>query len=166
MKLISFLLILLSLAGCGFRPLYKQSSSTSTPFVLEVKGNNEEAYGTYKFKQELTPLIAHINHPAIHKVSISLSENFGDIGYAADASALRSQGRVVALIEVYDANRQLIYQNKVDSISSYTTDILEEFSNLNAKMATRERLMVSLAQSVARDIQILNSGSLLPRLEH
>lgn len=148
------LVIILILSGCGFRPLYKQPSNTATAFLLEVKGNNEHAYGTYKFKQELKPLIASINHSVIHKISIMLSENFGDIGYAADASVLRSQGKVVAIVQIYDANQRLIYQNTLDSVSSYTTDISEEFSNLNAKMATRERLMINLAQAVARDIQM------------
>ncbi|RZI45936.1 hypothetical protein [Candidatus Finniella inopinata] len=156
-----FLILLFTLTGCGFRPLYKQpSSNTSTPFLLEVRGNNDEAYGTYKFKQELQPLISHINNPAIYKIVITLNESFGDIGYASDASPLRSQGRIVAMVEIYDANRQLIYQNRLDSVSSYTTDISEEFSNLNAKMATRERLMISLAQDVARSIQVAVNGDL------
>lgn len=151
----AFCWVLLFLSGCGFQPLYQRSSSPvldSSPFILEVRGNNEEAYSTYKFKQELKPLIAKISDPSVYKITIFLSESFGDIGYGADASVLRSQGQLAATVQIYNRSYQMIYQNKLDVVSSYTADKSEEFSNLNAKMASRERLILSLVQDVARDI--------------
>ena len=51
-KALTGTLIGLILAGCGFRPLYNNPvDSKEPPFILEVKGDNDEAYGTYKFKQ-------------------------------------------------------------------------------------------------------------------
>ncbi len=148
----------LSLSACGFQPLYQQKSSqgldNTYPFTLEVRGNNEEAYGTYKFKQELKPFLSQLSCSHLRKISIKLEENFGDIGYGSDASVLRSQLRMSATIHLYDAKYQLLYQNKLDVVSSYTDDNSEEFSNLNARMATRERLITALVQDVARDIQL------------
>jgi hypothetical protein len=156
-KTVTTIATIVFLSGCGFQPLYQQKASqpsdNSYTFTLEVKGNNEEAYGTYKFKQELKPFLSQISSSNIRKISINLEENFGDIGYGSDASILRSQGRMSARIQLYDANYQIIYQNKHDVVSSYTNDNSEEFSNLNAQLATRERLITSLAQDVGRDIQ-------------
>lgn len=148
-------LFVLCLPGCGFTPLYQQKISSSPDLItLEVRGNNEEAYGTYKFKQELKPFLAQISSSNVYKIAVHLEENFGDIGYGSDASVLRSQGRMIATVALYDKNYQLLYQNRLDAVSSYTNDNSEEFSNLNARVATRERLISSLVQDVARDIQL------------
>ena len=153
---IYWLLMGLFLTGCGFQPLYQQpsaeSASTTLPFILEVRGNNDEAYGTYKFKQELKILLADVSSSNLRKITVSLNENFGDIGYGADASVLRSQGQMTATVCLYNVNHQVIYKNRLEVVSSYSTDNAEEFSNLSAKTATRERLIVCLAQDVARDI--------------
>lgn len=153
-------LSLITLAGCtGFDPLYKPKTEQqrSLPFALQVSGDNENAYSTYKFKQELTSALSSLSSPPGEKLKIKvlLSEAFGDIGYGSKASILRSQGRMIATVEIYRNGITPIYKNSVDTVSSYTINNSEEFSNLNAKNATRERIMINLANEVAREISLV-----------
>lgn len=150
---------LIGITGCGFEPLHQQkdASSASLPFFLKVTGNNDDAYTTYRFKQELLPLLSKLTLPTAQKIEIKIqvSENYGDIGYGADASVLRSQGRLAAGIQMYDSDEKPFYENVLDMVSSYTINESEEFSNLNAKNAARDRLIIMLAQDVAREISMI-----------
>ena len=60
----------------------------------------------------------------------------------------------MALLQIYDKQFKLIYENRLDSSSSYTLDVSEEFSNLNARIAIRGRLIAILAQDVAQEIYL------------
>ncbi|MBY0281083.1 MAG: hypothetical protein K2W94_02890 [Alphaproteobacteria bacterium] len=151
---------LIGITGCGFKPLHQQKgpvNSASLPFYLKVMGNNDDAYTTYRFKQELLTLLSKLRLPQTQKfeIRINLSEGYGDIGYGADATVLRSQGRVAAAIQMYDSDDKPFYENTLDIVSSYTINESEEFSNLNAKNATRDRLIIALAQDVAREISMV-----------
>ncbi len=147
---------LLGLSGCGFEPVYrvKSDQQKSLPFSLQVTGNNETAYSTYKFKQEITSLLSTLSPPPGEKlkIKIHLNESFGDIGYGSDASILRSQGRIVATLEIYSNAATPLYKNTIDTVSSYTVNNAEEFTNLNSKNAARERILINLASEVSREI--------------
>lgn len=150
---------LVGITGCGFEPLHKKSDTSyaSLPFFLKITGNNDDAYTTYRFKQELLTLLTKLKLPSTEKVEIRIQvgEGYGDIGYGADASVLRSQGRLAANIQMYGANEKPFYENTLDMVSSYTINESEEFSNLNAKNAARDRLIITLAKDVAREISMV-----------
>jgi hypothetical protein len=150
---------LIGITGCGFEPLHQQRevSHASLPFYLKVTGNNDDAYTTYRFKQELLTLLSKLRLPQTQKIEIRIQvgENYGDIGYGVDASVLRSQGRLAAAVQMYDSNEKPFYENTLDIVSSYTINESEEFSNLNAKNAARDRLIIALAGDVAREISMV-----------
>lgn len=150
---------LIGITGCGFEPLHQQKgpSSTSLPFLLKITGNNDDAYTTYRFKQELLTHLSKLTLTTPQKIEIRIQvgEGYGDIGYGADASVLRSQARLAAAIQMYDAEEKPFYENTLDLVSSYTINESEEFSNLNAKNAARDRLIINLAQDVAREISMV-----------
>jgi|GEM_PF-1549087 len=149
----------LALTGCGFQPLHQDRSGPTKPipFSLKITGTNEDAYTTYRFKQELQPLLSGLTLPKGQKIEIKiqLGESYGDIGYGADASVMRSQGRITATVEMFSSSKDPFYVNTLDVVSSYTINESEEFSNMNAKGAARERLIVVLAQDVAREISLV-----------
>ncbi|MCX7338220.1 MAG: hypothetical protein NTX76_02920 [Alphaproteobacteria bacterium] len=157
-KALSFA-VLLSLSACGFEPLYgssKTSTQTSSAYTLQITGNSNDAYTQYKFRQELEPLLNRtlINLPQKLRIAIAITEEYGDIGYGADAASIRSQGHMTAVIKLYNGQSlDPVHSNSVDVVSSYTIDHSEEFSNLNAKDSTRERLITSLAQDTAHEIR-------------
>jgi hypothetical protein len=150
---------LVGITGCGFEPLHQQkdTSNASLPFFLKVTGNNDDAYTTYRFKQELLTLLSKLKLPPTQKIEvrIQVGENYGDIGYGADASVLRSQGRLAVSIQMYNSDEKPFYENTLDMVSSYTINESEEFSNLNAKNAARDRLIIILAADVAREISMV-----------
>ncbi len=147
------------LACCGFDPVYqpKSSQQLAIPFSLQVTGDNDTAYSTYKFKQEMNSLLSTLTPPPGEKlkIKIHLTESFGDIGYGSDASILRSQGRMIAILEIYSSHATPLYKNTIDMVSSYTINNSEEFTNLNAKNAARERIIISLASEVSREISFV-----------
>ncbi len=151
--------MLCGLTGCGFEPVYQAKSDQphSLPFSLQVTGDNETAYSTYKFKQEMNTLLSTFTPPSEEKLKIKvhLTEAFGDIGYGSDASILRSQGRMVATLGIYSSKATLLHENTLDTVSSYTVNNAEEFTNLSAKNAARERLIISLASEVSREISFV-----------
>lgn len=153
------MVMLFSLTGCGFDPIYRAKSDQpqSLPFSLQVTGNNDTAYSTYKFKQEMNSLLSTLAPPpgGKLKVKIHLTEAFGDIGYGTDASILRSQGRMVATLTIHSNNGILLHENTLDTVSSYTINNAEEFTNLNARNAARERIIISLANEVSREISFV-----------
>lgn len=157
----SLVVVALGISGCGFEPLHQHhtpdnSSSQHLPFTLQIMGSNEDAYSTYKLKQELMPLLQKVAFPSDKKlrIKVNLSETYGDIGFGADASVLRSQGRMAASLAIYDQSIEPIYTANLDAVSSYTINESEEFSNLNAKNAVKERLIINLANDLAREIAL------------
>jgi hypothetical protein len=153
------LFCLIAIAGCGFEPLHQQRNlpNTSLPFSLKVTSSNDDSYTNYRFKQELLTLLSKQSVSSSQKIDIKIhvSEHYGDIGYGANASVLRSQGRLAAFIQIYDSDANPFYENTLDIVSSYTINESEEFSNLNAKNSARDRLILNLARDVAREISMV-----------
>jgi hypothetical protein len=152
-----FLWILICLAGCNFKPLYERTNEyRMLPTKVSVTGGEDDAFYSYKFKKELA---LHLEHFASKiqerpvKIIVKLSIAFGNIGYGSDVTILRTSGRATADLKIYDAQGKIAYENKLDAVSSYTLDISEDFSNLNAQEGDKNRVITSLAQDVATDIK-------------
>jgi hypothetical protein len=148
--------LLLVLAGCGFTPIYEKVADKETISLLSLKvtGANQDAYAVYRLRSELEPQLASLSslYEQSYRVQVILQEEFGDIGYASDGTAIRAQGRMVASVSVFDTTLTPIYENRLDSVSSYTINHGDEFSNLNAKDAVRERLITDLAQQIVQTL--------------
>ena len=69
---------LVGITGCGFEPLHQQkdTSNASLPFFLKVTGNNDDAYTTYRFKQELLTLLSKLKLPPTQKIEIRIIRFF------------------------------------------------------------------------------------------
>jgi hypothetical protein len=150
------LLILFFLGACGFEPLYKSHEAQNPQsFKLQVTGNNDHAQITFRFKKaleyQLRQITKKIDSPLIIKVNLGLE--FGDIGFNQNASILRTQGRGAAQISIQENSvSKPFYENEIDLVSSYTVNESEEFSNLSAQNASRERIIQNLAVQVGREV--------------
>lgn len=152
-----FLYLFVFLTACNFKPLYERNGHYSVlPAKVVVTGAEDEAFYSYKFKKELALHLEHIaskiNEKPI-KIRVNLSVSFGNIGYGANVTVLRTSGRGIATINIQNDTGALVYENKIDAVSSYTLDINEDFSNLSAQEADKNRIIISLAQDVATDIK-------------
>lgn len=152
-----FLWILIFLAGCNFKPLYERTNEYRIlPSKVSIKGGEDDAFYSYKFKKELALHLEHFANKIQEqpiKILVNLSIGFGNIGYGSDVTILRTSGRAAAAIYIYDDKGTIAYENKLDAVSSYTLDISEDFSNLNAQEGDKNRIITSLAQDVATDIK-------------
>jgi hypothetical protein len=143
--------------GCGFEPMYQRAPAyRPQPFALSVTGShNKDAYYTYKLKKELTVQLDFIPLKVAERVvaKVDLDLTFGDIGFGADTSVLRSQGQGMAKIALSRPGTLTpFYMNTLDLVSSYTPNMEEEFTNISARSAVRDRLVQNLARDIGRDI--------------
>jgi hypothetical protein len=152
-----FLFLLICLVGCNFKPLYERTNDYHVlPTKVSIIGAEDEVFYSYKFKKELALHLEHFANKIQEKpikIRVVLSISFGNIGYGSDVTVLRTSGRAIANLSIYNENGSVAYENKLDAVSSYTLDINEDFSNLCAQEADKNRIITSLAQDVATDIK-------------
>lgn len=143
------------LVSCGFQPVYQDSVPSSQGKLnskLQVKvsaKDNKIAYLCYRLKKQLDILFSQyqIERPIILKVQ--LKEVFDNISYNRDANPSRSQGRIIAKIEISSPLKNPFYKTTLEANSSYTPDPLEQFANTQAKRWIKERLILSLAHDIS-----------------
>jgi hypothetical protein len=144
------------LAACGFQPIYEKTERGPIlgPLTLKVTGANQDGYTVYKLRSEIEPQLASLaalcSKP--YSIQVRVQEEFGDIGYANDGTAIRAQGRMVAYVSVLGKTLTPVYEDQLDSVSSYTMNHGDEFSNLNAKDAVRERLIIDLSREIVQSV--------------
>ncbi len=112
-----------------------------------------EGYLNHKFYQTLTHNLGLTLLKKSTVVDVTLSQNFADISYGGDATALRTQNVILASYEVFEDGRS-IRKGKVDSISSYNVDQNDEFSTLTSRMGSDEKVITAMAEEVAREVYI------------
>jgi hypothetical protein len=158
-KIVAIFLSTLALSGCGFEPIYDIKGGKENPqsFKLNITGSNEQAYTTYKLRREIETLLPTIQQKTPHTLAVKIvvSETYGNIAYNANAKAQRSQGQLNAKISVLDQGLTPIHEATLNSITSYTVDFTEEFSNISAEAGARERLIKNLAQDIVHELSLV-----------
>ena len=155
-RLLTLIFCLFLLCQCGFEPIYqkKEVAESSQNASLKIFGGNQDAYTVYRLRQEIEPQLTSLA-PIVKKkyrIHVNVQEEFGNIGYANDGTAVRAQGRISAHISVFDQTLTPIYESHVDSVSSYTINYGDEFSNLNSQDGVRERLVVDLGREIIQSL--------------
>lgn len=155
----SLLILMFLLCSCGFQPVYERNEIYHLqPYHVEVTGGQFDGFYVHLFKKELESHLSAL--PALQsqkaKLSVKLEIEQGDIGYGSSA-ILRSQERIVAEMTVYKNVQNMVQTKKVrlDSVSSITMDQYEEFSNMTAHAAAKERIVKILANDVAQEFYLI-----------
>lgn len=150
---ITWALSVFFLTSCGFQPMLSYDQN-DTPQKFVIKMDGIDGYFRYKFKQELLNrlrIMPHqINEPI--EIKINLQNSATGTGYGRDATVLRGQEKLSVDYEITSPSFE---KGKLFSSSSYTYNSQEEFSTLNAKNAAQERIITSLAEETAREINFL-----------
>lgn len=149
-KILSAIVLLITLSGCGFTPVLSTEGDCRQDFKLQVKAYDQaSAPGgvVFKFKSLLNRQIQSLNFNQPCKVNIYLTQSFSDMSYAPDATASRVQGKLTATVKIIDKDNQ-VFESKVNSITSFDKNAQDEFANQSAIDAAQERLIAQLSQVV------------------
>lgn len=161
------LLVAMLLSGCGFQPLYQDNGArkgVSNPqqFKINIKGDPANAELHYKMRRELelwlTMVPQKVSHP-LH-VTLTIESAFGDVALNSKAKVLRSQGHLQVSIQVFDLyapkNEYPILNTKLESITSYTVQEVEEFSIMFAEKGANDRMITDLARRISHALANLD----------
>lgn len=140
----------LILLGC--QPLYDE---TSTNHLITWKVQDGGKFAKFKILQYLNIHGKAIDCKEPFEVKVTVSMELNPLAYGMDITVAREQARAKATIQIYDKEKRQIYQNTFLSTSSYNTDPKEEFASLSSKESAKERLLISLASSIAREVAVV-----------
>lgn len=145
-----FLIFLTALSGCGFEPLYSGDCANRQPLVLHFKG---EGAAAYKFRRELEKQLSIVPKfdEKTYQIDLTLAEAKSASTYAQDATITRTQITMTAIYTIR-MNDQTIARGSNDLTTSFPVISSDAFATQNADIAAANRVAISLAEEVSRDI--------------
>ena len=147
----------LALTSCSnFTPILArndgQASESGSRLVVESLSKDGASYTVQMMRQRLANIHGSVNLDKCYKTHIRLSEESGNLAYAADATATRSMMRLNAQI-IISCDGQTVYETKVSNVTSYSQNANDEFANQSASTGAIERLIEALSIDISRELQ-------------
>lgn len=146
-------LIFFMLTSCGFTPMLAHGDNIESGSRLVVESTSKEgsSYTVQMMRQRLKNILSDLNLDSTYKTHVRLSEESGNLAYAADATATRSMMRMIAQI-IISCDGRAIYETKCASVTSYSQNANDEFANQSASEGARERLIEALSLDINREM--------------
>lgn len=150
--------------GCGFHPLLAPVPYGSAPLTKgqghtpKVNVRGLEGYPNHAFYQYMEKRLSAMRFNEPLTLDITLSQNIMDVSFGVDATATRSQNVMIANYVITQKSR-LLKEGRVDSVTSFNLDANDEFSTLNSRLGSDEKVIQALAEEVIREVFFL-SGDL------
>lgn len=146
-------LTFLTLTACGFTPMLALDDNveSGSHLVVESLSKDGSSYTVQMMRQRLKNILSGLNLDSTYKTHIRLSEEVGNLAYAADATATRSMMRMTAQI-IISCNGKTIYETKCATVTSYSQNSNDEFVNQSASEGARERLIEALSLDISREM--------------
>ena len=143
----------LILTACGFTPMlaHDDKVDSGSRLVVESVSKDGSSYTVQMMRQRLKNIMSGLNLDSTYKTHVRLSEESGNLAYAADATATRSMMRMTAQI-IISCDGRTIYETKCASVTSYSQNSNDEFANQSASEGARERLIESLSLDISREM--------------
>lgn len=144
----------LLMTACGFTPVFQKNENQQIGARLFVESINKDgnSYAVQMIRQRLKGVLSNLNLDSHHKVYVRLSEEMGNLAYAADATSTRSMMRMSAQILINFEGKTL-YETKIANVTSYSQNTNDEFANQSATQGAQERLIESLTIDISRELQ-------------
>ncbi len=120
--------------------------------VVESASKDGSSYAVQMMRQRLKNVLSGLNLDSHYKTYVRISEETGNLAYATDATSTRSMMRINAQILI-SRDGQIVYETKLNSVTSYTQNTSDEFVNQSAVQGAQERLIESLTIDISREIQ-------------
>jgi LPS-assembly lipoprotein len=150
--------LLLSLAGCGFHPLYteREQAAAETPElaairVLPIKDRIGQQL-ELALREALNPHGAVID--TRYQLSVALTVARYDLGILRDASSTRGRVDVVAVFQLLDAkSNKVVYSTRTQSTSSFNI-LNDAYSAEVAEEDARTRTVRDLTDDIVARLAI------------
>ncbi len=155
MKTNLLIVALLGLSSCSFTPMLAKNdgqASTGSRLVVESASKDGASYTVQMMRQSLENIHGGINLDKRYKTHIRLSEESGNLTYAADATATRSMMRLNTQI-IISCDGQTVYETKLANVTSYSQNANDEFANQSASTGALERLIEASSIDISRELQ-------------
>lgn len=151
----SFAIIsVLALSGCSFTPMLAKNEvqQSGSRLVIESVEKDGCSYIIQMLRQRLETIHGGLNLDKCYKTYIRISQEAGNLSYAADATATRAMMRLSAQI-IISCDGRTEYETKISNVTSYSQNANDEFVNQSAVTGAIERLIESLSIDISRELQ-------------
>lgn len=151
--------VLLSLAACGFRPLYasggNSTTATTSQLALVRIDRIPDRLGQ-ELRNALLDRLTPLGPPSepLYMLRVSITETNQELGIRKDETATRANLRLNVTYVLYDViSRQPLFESKQRAVGSY--NILEsDFATLAAEQNVRSRLVRKISDSIRTNLAL------------
>jgi hypothetical protein len=131
----------------GCNPLYRDQNAQHVVFVKQI--NADKDYVSYRLKEELERRSHYLPSKQSFLIEVTIQETFSPLVHLENIN----EGRSLGLFQVSVLLKSLKDKSNLDEISfssmaSYTPDVYQEFSNIQAKNIIEEQMAVRLSEEI------------------
>lgn len=107
----------------------------------------------HAFDQYLKKRLSPFHFPEKRTLEVTLSQTYQDVSFGQDATTIRSQNILIADY-VLRKEATVLKKGRVDSVTSFHLDANDEFSTLNSRAGSDEKVIQALGEEVLREILV------------
>lgn len=129
-----------------------ETQQQGSRLVIESVEKDGYSYIIQMLRQRLETVHGGLNLDKRYKTYVRISQESGNLSYAADATATRAMMRLAAQI-IISFDGKTVYETKISNVTSYSQNANDEFANQSAVTGATERLIESLSIDISRELQ-------------
>lgn len=148
--------LLAALGGCGFKPMYSQSTMAQNggAAIGSVSIDEVEGKAGHEFRQSMVRLLdAERGSGVIRRLKVSIRERIIPLGLRTDASSTRSDMELTAAYNFFDENGKLLFNGSVTATVSYNIPV-GSYAEISAQNDARTRGGELLAERMRTDLAL------------
>jgi LPS-assembly lipoprotein len=148
--------LLAALGGCGFKPMYSQSSMAQNggAAIGSVEIDEVEGKAGHAFRQAMVRLLdAERGSGVIRRLKVTIKERLIPLGLRTDASSTRSDMELTADYQFFDSNGALLFSGATVAMVSYNIPV-GAYAEISAQNDARARGGQLLAERMRTDLAL------------
>ena len=144
-----------ALAGCGFRPLYGETSEAAPAALAEVAIDRIDDRVGQMMRNQLLDKINPRGAPSRPKylLTVKLTESTERIGLRQDATATRVNLRMNATYQLRRVDGGVVFRSTSAFTGSYNV-LLNDFATLSSENDARRRVVQDLSEEIKNRVAI------------
>ena len=129
-----------------------QKDQSGSRLVIESINKDGCSYTIQMLRQRLENIHGGLNLDKRYKTYVRITEEAGNLSYAADATATRAMMRLTSQI-IISCEGRTVYETKLANVTSYSQNANDEFANQSAVTGAQERLIEAASIDISRELQ-------------
>lgn len=148
----------LSLAGCGFRPLYATQEGGAVGNIGPVVLDTIPGKSGFALQTELEKLLsverAAGGAQTEKRLAITLQETVSRVALRIDEASNRADLSLIATYTLYDESGEVLARGTSDAIASYEIPVSSTFGEVANENDARERAAEQLAERLRAELSL------------